>query len=147
MGSLVSQILTDKSTLTTGQDKFKAYDEALHRSSDLVLTKACVNYLFGGTTDSATMVTCEFGTMAKPISEGNPQGGDFTNEKYMIGKTHVRCNARKLAGSDVLDAIHFEVNLKIKIPLDWQLFQTVSNDSDGLTNTYAYLVRLFWTLI
>ena len=146
-GSLVSQILTDKSTLTSGQIKSIAYDEALHRSSDLVLTKACCDYLFSGTVNSATMVTCEFGVITKPISEGVPVAGDLTNEKYMIGKTHKRCNAVWNTSGIQIDALHFEVNLKIKIPLDWQIFQVVANDTDALTNAFAYLVRLFWILI
>ena len=147
MGSLVSQILTDKSTLTAGQIKQLPYTEALHRSSDLVLTKACCDYLFAPTVVSATMQTCEFGTIAKPISEGVPVAGDLTNEKYMIGKTHKRCNAILLSTGVQVDALHFEVNLKIRIPLDWQIFQMASNDSDGSTNLFAWLVRLFWTLI
>ena len=45
-----------------------------------------------------------------------------------------------------LDHHHFEVNLKVVIPIDWVAFMAVFNDG-GFTNTFNYLIRLFWALI
>ena len=124
----------------------------LHRSSDAVLVDAMCdyNYMSGDVTSAFT--SCEFAIVAKPVAIGTPVLADFGNEKYMVGKTHKQCSARKRLdvpnnlSDDQIDNLHFEVSLKIRIPLDWQVYMSVLNGGVG-TNFFGFLVRLFWTLI
>ena len=146
---LVSQIVRQVSTLAPNVIINFGFDQMLHRSSDAVLVKAMCDYGFAAGT-GGTFNNCEFGIVTKPIAIGTPVLADFVNEKYMVGKTHKQCSARRVASangdSDQIDILHFTADLKIRIPLDWQVWISVLNGAVG-TNFFNLLVRLFWTLI
>ena len=151
MGSLVSQIIHNNGSLSSNQINVTDFSEMRHRSGDLVLTKIIADYLFfAGIETGGNRQTCEFAVMAKPISEGDPVNTDLitANEKYIIGKTHRKCQGLRDQTNSTLwaDELHIDVSLQIKIPLDWQAFFVVLNGI-GISNSFAYLVRLFWTLI
>ena len=148
MGSLGSQIIKDSGSLSSAGIAASQFTEKKHISSNIVLTKLIASYLFksGGTT--STHETCEFGVMAKPTALGVPVAGDTDEERFMIGKTHMMCASTMSLADSIIqtDELHFEVNLKVTIPVDWDLWGIVRNGI-GLTNSFAYLMRLFWALI
>ena len=148
MPGLVSEIIHRTSTLGVLSFINDGFDEMLHRSSDLVLVNLIADYLFNSGEDSGNLGLCEFGIIAKPAAIGTPVVADFNNPKYMVGKTHRECHARKdlTNNYEVMDEFHFEVSLKIRVPLDWQVFMSVLNLGPAV-GQFAYLVRLFWTLI
>ena len=148
MPNLTSEIINRTGTLGTGSFINDGFDELLHRSSDVILTKLIGDYLFNSLDTTGVMETCEFALIAKPAAIGTPVAIDWLNEKYMIGKTHRMCHAEQdnANNTEIFDEFHFEVSLKIRVPLDWQVFQSVLQGPIG-TGQFAYLVRLFWALI
>ena len=148
MGTLVSQKISNQGTLTQNVINQTQFTEMEHRSSDLVLVNLIADYLFAPAGDNTEQQVCDFAIIAKNISEGAVVQDDFNNEKYVIGKTHRRCHMMLNNTNNQIhaDEFHFEVSLKIKIPIDWQVFFAILN-STGVTARFAYLVRLFWTLV
>ena len=150
MGNLVSQILKDQGTVSSGGFAASKFTEKDHVSSDVILTKLIASYLFKSGGTSATHERCQFGVVAKPeaLDSGVVVGGDFDREDHMIGKTHHMCHSTidTVNGWGHMDEFHFEVSLKVRIPADWNIWGAVKNES-GITNAFAYLMRLFWTAI
>ena len=147
---ITSQIIRQTGTLGTNVIISYNFDQMNHRSGDAVLVKAMCNYGFFSGDAGGGAVDCEFGVIAKPLAIGSPILADFSEEKYMIGKTHKMCFARRSVGvndeSDQIDTLHFDASLKIRIPLDWRVYMAVLNGAIG-TNLFRLLTRLFWTII
>ena len=150
---LTSEIIKQQSTLAPGILTHFGFTEMLHRNSDAVLVKLIADYNFASGDSLANLATCQFAIVTKPFpAAGTPVLADMTNEKYVVGKTSRQCSARQRldapngVNSDQIDNLHIEVKLNIRIPLDWQTWMVVLNGGFG-TNAFAFLVRLFWTLI
>ena len=145
---IVSEIINRTSTLGVNSFINDGFNELLHRSSEAVLVDLIGDYLFNSGESSDNLALCEFAVIAKPLAIGTPVQADFLNEKYVIGKTHRMCHARKdnTNNTETMDEFHFEISLKIRVPLDTQVYQSVLNLGPAV-GQFAYLVRLFWTLL
>ena len=142
-GSLISSILTDESSLSSGGITSSKFTEFEHRSGKLVLKKVDFDagYRLGAV---GNLQSCRFAIIAKPISEGVPVADDFDNEKY--SKYQQMCFASRFAsgsGETATDDIfHTKEILKIVVELGWDIYFSVLN-GPGVTAVFAYLVRLF----
>ena len=147
MGSLVSQVIFDDTTLNSNAIKTVQFTEMKHRSSDAILVKLVADYLFMSGNDG-TPQTCDFGIINKPISEGTPVQTDFSEEKYVVGKATHRCQSLRndTVGQCHGDELHLDLSLHIVIPIDWQSWFVILNNV-GAVNHIAYMARLFWSLI
>ena len=149
MSKLVSQIISQTNVLSQNVIINYSFSEMQHRSSDLVLTKLIADYGFQSDNTAGVVLTCEFGIVAKPLAVGTPVLADFSNEKYMIGKTHRRCTAYRHDANNqyTQDVAHLEIDLKIKIPIDWQVWISILEGAAIGIGRFLIQARLFWALI
>ena len=95
-----------------------------------------------GAGQTVALQDCNFGLIAKPISEGAPVVNDFDNEKYL--KWNRRCFSHRSDANNQYQAdfIHVDEILKFVVDLGWDLFIAVLNGGP-VTNPFIYWVRLF----
>ena len=143
-GGLRNQILSDHQAYNAVEFNTFKFTELEHRSNDVVLVR--IDTHFGwSTTAEDDDVECQLALVSKPEALGAPVVGDMLNERYTIlPKT---CLAGGFTGRMFMDHLHTREKLKIRVPLNNDVYITVANKSATALGVAAWIVRLFWTLL
>ena len=140
-GALISQIISDASSISSGGVTSSKFTDFEHRSSKMVLKRVQLDMGCESGANSA-LQSCEIAIIAKPISEGVPIAADFNNEKYV--KWLHQCYSVRQDGLfyNIPDFVHWIEILKIVIDIGWDVYVSFLNNG-GITERFDYWMRLF----
>ena len=154
-GALESQILEDDSTVTAAGITSSEFTELTHRTSPVVLRRLRgYVYCRAGSSTNGDDERVRFAIIKHPIGAAipTPTSGDYGLIQNNVWEIDCTCNRSETLkatpnegvwGTDIPAWVHFDLNLKVVIPLDWKLFFSVLNEGD-ITNFFNFVVRLFW---
>ena len=104
---------------------------------DVILRLIIIDF-FGENTVTEAAELCQCAVISKPISEGVPSNGDWTDERYVVSEY-----ATQVGPASVLSSYHWRQNLGIKVPAGNDVYIQCRKKSVNPVRCGFY-IRLFW---
>ena len=95
---------------------------------------------------TASMESIRFGLTLDSSDHNNPTFANRDLEDQNLWEQTCTASRDTSANWDNPAFLHFDMTLSIKIPYDRSVFFTVMNEG-AVTDFYAFIIRLFWSLI